>query len=85
MLAPHDFAAASNQPASMRRWETSRVEAFSDGVLAIAITLLVLEIRIEPDQYEHLWRAIREEWPAYFAYLTSFLTVGSVWLAHHNL
>jgi uncharacterized membrane protein len=67
------------------RWETSRVEAFSDGVFAIAITLLVLEITIEPDQYEHLARALLNEWPAYLAYVTSFLTVGSVWIAHHSL
>ncbi len=67
------------------RWETNRVEAFSDGVLAIAITLLVLEISIEPDQYDHLARAILGEWPAYLAYVTSFFTVGSVWIAHHDL
>jgi uncharacterized membrane protein len=67
------------------RWETNRVEAFSDGVLAIAITLLVLEISIEPDQYDQLARALLHEWPAYLAYVTSFFTVGSVWIAHHDL
>jgi uncharacterized membrane protein len=46
------------------RWSTGRLEAFSDGVLAIAITLLVLEIKIEPPGFEHLWRALAEEWPA---------------------
>ena len=76
-----DDAAEPPQP----RWETSRVEAFSDGVFAIAITLLVLEITIEPDQYAHLARALVNEWPAYLAYVTSFLTVGSVWIAHHTL
>ena len=45
-----DDVAEQPQP----RWETSRVEAFSDGVFAIAITLLVLEITVEPDQYDHL-------------------------------
>ena len=68
-----------------QRWSTSRVEAFSDGVFAIAITLLVLEIKIEPDQFEHLWRALADEWPAYLAYVTSFFTIGGVWLAHHGL
>jgi uncharacterized membrane protein len=68
-----------------QRWSTSRVEAFSDGVFAIAITLLVLEIKIEPEQYEHLWRALADEWPAYLAYVTSFFTIGGVWLAHHGL
>jgi TMEM175 potassium channel family protein len=68
-----------------RHWNTGRVEAFSDGVFAIAITLLVLEIKIEPDQFDDLRGALLEEWPAYLAYVTSFLTVGSVWIAHHNL
>lgn len=67
------------------RWETSRLEAFSDGVLAIAITLLVLEISVDPAGYDHLWRALGNEWPSYLAYVTSFLTIGGVWLAHHAL
>jgi uncharacterized membrane protein len=54
-------------------------------VFAIAITLLVLDIRIEPSEYDELRDALLREWPAYLAYVTSFLTVGSVWLAHHNL
>jgi uncharacterized membrane protein len=79
--------AASTQapPATGTRWETNRVEAFSDAVFAIAITLLVLEIKVDPAEYEHLARALVHEWPAYLAYVTSFLTVGSVWIAHHRL
>src|SRR4029450_7059755 len=68
-----------------QRWATGRVEAFSDGVFAIAITLLVLEIKIDPSQFDHLWRALADEWPAYLAYVTSFFTIGGVWLAHHGL
>jgi uncharacterized membrane protein len=68
-----------------RRWTTSRVEAFSDGVFAIAITLLVLDIKIGESDFDHLAHALLDEWPAYLAYVTSFLTVGSVWIAHHNL
>jgi uncharacterized membrane protein len=68
-----------------QQWATARVEAFSDGVFAIAITLLVLEIHIEPERYDDLWRALGEEWPSYLAYVTSFLTVGGVWIAHHRL
>jgi uncharacterized membrane protein len=64
-------------------WDTGRVEAFSDGVFAIAITLLVLEIRVS--DFEHLWSALAKAWPSYLAYVTSFLTVGSVWIAHHGL
>jgi uncharacterized membrane protein len=67
------------------RWSTGRLEAFSDGVIAIAITLLVLEIKIEPPGFSHLWRSLAEEWPSYLAYVTSFLTIGGVWLAHHAL
>jgi uncharacterized membrane protein len=78
--SPPDAEAASDQ-----RWETARVEAFSDGIFAIAITLLVLEIHIAPEDYDHLWRALGEAWPSYLAYVTSFLTVGGVWVAHHRL
>ena len=67
------------------RWSPGRLEAFSDGVFAIAITLLVLEIRIDPAEFDHLWRALADEWPSYLAYVTSFLTMGGVWLAHHRL
>ncbi len=67
------------------RWETNRIEAFSDGVFAIAITLLVLEISIPPDEFDDLWSAILHEWPAYLGYATSFLTIGGIWLAHHGV
>jgi uncharacterized membrane protein len=72
-------------PAMKQRWETGRVEAFSDGVIAIAITLLVLEIHIDPSGLERPWRALADEWPSYLAFVTSFLTIGGVWLAHHGL
>ncbi len=71
--------------AARQRWDTSRVEIFSDGVFAIAITLLVLDITVAPSDFENLRHALLNEWPAYLAYVTSFLTVGSVWIAHHNL
>jgi uncharacterized membrane protein len=67
------------------QWATGRVEAFSDGVLAIAITLLVLEIRLPADAFEHLWSSLVHEWPSYLAYVTSFLTIGGIWMAHHRL
>jgi uncharacterized membrane protein len=68
-----------------RLWDTARVEAFSDSVFAIAITLLVLEIKVVPAEFEHLRKALAHEWRQYLAYVTSFLTIGSVWVAHHNL
>lgn len=67
------------------RWNTSRIEAFSDGVFAIAITLLVLEISVPETGFEHLWKGIAEQWPSYLAYATSFLTIGGIWLAHHGI
>jgi uncharacterized membrane protein len=60
----------------------NRLEALSDGVFAIAITLLVLELAVEPDAEQDALRAILEEWPSYLAYVTSFLTIGVVWLIH---
>jgi uncharacterized membrane protein len=65
--------------------ETFRVEAFSDAVIAIAITLLVLELDIPAASDGHLGSAIVREWPSYMAYLISFLTVGGLWLNHHAL
>ena len=67
------------------RWSTSRIEAFSDGVFAIAITLLVLDIRVPPTQFDDLWQGIADEWPAYFGFATSFLTIGAYWLLHHGV
>ena len=67
------------------RWDTVRTEAFSDGVFAIAITLLVLDIRVPESGFENLWRGILEAWPSYLGYATSFITIGGIWLAHHSL
>lgn len=62
----------------------SRLEAFSDGVFAIAITLLVIDLR--PPQLgpgERLAHALWQQWPSYVAYLVSFVTIGVIWLNHH--
>jgi uncharacterized membrane protein len=67
------------------RWATSRVEAFSDGVFAIAITLLILEISVPESGFEDLWKGIADQWPSYLAYATSFLTIGGMWLGHHGI
>lgn len=67
------------------RFETSRLEAFSDGVFAIAITLLVLELSVPEDEFDDLFAGILDQWPSYLAYLTSFLTIGGVWLLHHAI
>src|ERR1051325_4965783 len=66
--------------------ETARVEAFSDGVFAIAITLLILEIKVPPVGHDgHLREALAQLWPSYLAYVASFATIGVMWLNHHRL
>ena len=66
--------------------ETARIEAFSDGVFAIAITLLILEIQVPP-QTPHggLRAAVANLWPSYLAFVASFMTIGVMWLNHHRL
>jgi uncharacterized membrane protein len=65
---------------------TNRVEAFSDGVMAIAITLLVLELKVPPDSEPgQLLGDLARRWPSYVAYVSAFLTIGIIWLNHHTL
>jgi TMEM175 potassium channel family protein len=54
-------------------------------VLAIAITLLVLEISVPPSAFHDLWQGIANQWPSYLGYVTSFLTIGALWLIHHAI
>ncbi len=67
--------------------ETQRLEAFSDGVFAIAITLLVLEIRLPGGEAEegHLLDQLLHLWPSYLAYVISFITIGIMWINHDAL
>jgi uncharacterized membrane protein len=65
-----------------RRYRTNRLEAFSDGVLAIAITLLVLELTVPEIGPDGLLAALAAQWPEYLAYLVSFATIGAIWVAH---
>jgi uncharacterized membrane protein len=74
--------AEPSQPSSGRTG-TTRFEAFSDGVFAIAITLLVLEISVPPGSGGDLLRAVLDQWPSYLAYVVSFATVGAIWLGHN--
>ncbi|MEE4276051.1 MAG: TMEM175 family protein [Thermoleophilia bacterium] len=63
---------------------TNRLEAFSDGVFAIAITLLVLELHV-PTDADRLWHALGREWPGYLGYFVSFAFIGGAWIAHSNM
>jgi len=69
--------------------QTGRLEAFSDGVFAIAVTLLVLELRAplpgSLHEGESLLHALLHGWPSYLAFVTSFVTILIVWINHHNL
>ena len=62
----------------------SRVEAFSDGVFAIAITLLILEIRV-PHVEHGLWAGLVALWPSYVSFLLSFVVILIEWVNHHEL
>jgi uncharacterized membrane protein len=62
----------------------NRVEAFSDGVFAFAITLLVVTIA-QPTDYRHLAHDLTGRWPSLVAYLISFVVIGIMWLNHHSI
>jgi len=69
--------------------ETARIEAFSDGVFAIAITLLVLELHVpefkEGGDARALIEKLMEQWPGYLAFLISFFSIFIMWVNHHKL
>jgi uncharacterized membrane protein len=84
MANEHSIKESSQDEASLT--ETTRTEALSDGVFAITITLLVLEIH-RPEDYKPggLLHALLVNWPSYLAYAVSFLYIGVLWLNHHSL
>ena len=72
-------------PADVRRrisLRTTRMEAFSDGIFAIAATLLVLDLVIPAVTSKDVGHQLAEQWPSYIAYLVSFATIGNAWLNH---
>ena len=64
---------------------TTRLEAFSDGVIAIAITLLILEVKIPHVRAGNLASALGDQWPSYVAYVLTFVVIGIMWMNHHRL
>ena len=68
-----------------RELSTGRLEAFSDGVFAIAITLLVLDIAVPASAEKHLLRSVVDLWPSYLGYVVSFSTIGAMWLGHNAI
>jgi uncharacterized membrane protein len=75
---------AEGADARDRLLPTARLEAFSDGVFAIAITLLVLELHV-PNGNQPLVPGLEHEWPRYLGYFVSFAFIGGVWIAHSNM
>jgi uncharacterized membrane protein len=65
--------------------ETTRIEAFSDGMFAIAITLLILEVKIPSAADGHLAAALLKQWPSYLAFFLSFVYIGVMWMNHHRM
>lgn len=70
------------QPGGTERG-TERIEAFSDGVFAIAITLLILEIKVPKIEGADLLGILLNLWPSYFPYVLSFVMIGIHWANHH--
>jgi TMEM175 potassium channel family protein len=68
---------------------TGRLESFSDGVIAVAITLLVLDIAVPTLRQSangvQLGHDLSRQWPVYAAYVTSFITIGIIWINHHMM
>jgi uncharacterized membrane protein len=65
--------------------ETARVEAFSDGVFAIAMTLLILNLKVPSGSEGHLGAALARQWPTYAAFLIRYCFIGIMWVNHHRL
>ncbi len=66
----------------MSTMSSSRLETFSDGVFALAATLLILDVRVGPGE---LGARLVHNWPSYVAYAVSFLTIGIIWINHHTV
>jgi len=87
-LYDHIRRSAATAPDNDSVSDTGRTETFSDGVLAIAITLLVLDLHVPLRGTlgdESLADALGHQWPQYAAYVTSFLVIGIIWVNHHTL
>ena len=63
----------------------NRIEAFSDAVMAVAITLLALDLKVEPKKGLPLATQLWEQWPSFAAFAVSFFIIGAVWISHHEL
>jgi uncharacterized membrane protein len=69
----------------LKRLNTGRVEAFSDGVIAIILTIMVLELKVPHLEHGHVLEGLREILPTMSAYVLSFVFIGVYWVAHHHV
>lgn len=67
------------------RGGTDRIEAFSDAIMAIAITLLILEVHVTPEHGESLADALARQWATIIAFIAAFGQIGVIWVNHHAL
>lgn len=65
--------------------KTERLQAFSDGIFAILITILVLELKLPDYQPGKLAQGVWQQWPTLVAYLLTFIYIGILWLFHHDM
>ncbi len=78
----------TGQPAPDTDMALDRVEAFSDGVFAVAVTLLILNLQVphlKDSPSSELVDTLVKQWPSYLSYAVAFLTLGSVWVSHHQM
>jgi len=85
-----ETSSEEGRPSSLEKRDTSRLEAFSDGVFAVAITLLVLEIKVPPLNHAtasgaDLIRALLAQWASLLAYVISFISILIMWINHHEI
>ncbi len=78
----HHRARAGETTSTHRAMDKNRLEAFSDGVIAIIITIMVLELKVP---HGDSWQVLLERWPIFLSYVLSFLYVGTLWNNHHHL
>jgi uncharacterized membrane protein len=82
------MAESAPQPAEgvrSQEREVARIAAFSDGVFAIAITLLALQLEIPFGDRVDVWAGLRDLWPSFLSFAISFAVIGAYWIAHHRL
>jgi uncharacterized membrane protein len=82
-MAHHELSPSQQEPElDLVDRSPARLVAFTDGVVAIAVTLLVLDIRA-PEDTQHLLHGLGQLWPSYLSYLITFMLLGQIWANHH--